>query len=198
MSHTWSSKGRREMAKLKSPSNSGQFRKGNSGNPEGRPKAVKEKQVSAFDIVTEQVLTVTQNGVSREATAEEALQHRAYRDAIGGSRSAQRVILKMIAKREKWLAAKGDRNWPRFTSRLEPVDPQNADAALQILGIATHDAGRDRWEDKREPLLLELWAVQAALARRRGGDRLTDIEVRQVERCTREAMKLRWPRGRVG
>ena len=173
MSRTWPSKGRREeMAEPGNPSISGRFRKGQSGNPKGRPRAAKEKQASAFDIVIDRTLTVTQNGVPREVTVEEALQHRTYQDAIGGSRMAQREVFKMIAKREKALAAKGDGNLPRVVSRLEPVDPENADAALQILGIATRDAGRDRWENEREPLLLELWAVQAALARRRGGERL--------------------------
>ena len=100
----------------------------------------------------------------------------------------------MIAKREKARAAKGDGNLPRVVSRLEPVDPENADAALQILGIATRDAGWGLQDNEREALLLELWAVQAALARRRGGERLGDREVKEIKRCTREAAKLRWPR----
>ena len=50
-------------------------------------------------------LTVTQGGVAREVTAEEALQHRTYQDAIAGSRAAQREVLKMIAKRERYLAS---------------------------------------------------------------------------------------------
>ena len=39
-------------------------------------------------------------------TVEEALQHRTYQDAIAGSRSARREVLKMIAKREQYLAAR--------------------------------------------------------------------------------------------
>ena len=40
----------------------------------------------------------------REVTVEEALQHRTYQDAIAGSRAARREVLKMIAKREQYLA----------------------------------------------------------------------------------------------
>jgi hypothetical protein len=141
---------------------------------------------------------VTQNGVPQEMTAEEALQHQTYQNAIGGSRMAQREVFRWIAKREKALAAKGNRNRPRVTRRLEPVDPTNADAALKILGIAAHDSDRKEWENDRGWLLLELWAVQAALARRRGGESLRDREVTEIKRCTRDAEKLRWPRGYEG
>ena len=47
-----------------------------------------------------------QNGKPREVTVEEALQHRTYQDAIAGNRAAQREVLRMIDKREKWLASK--------------------------------------------------------------------------------------------
>ena len=63
------------------------FRKGQSGNPKGRPR----KQVpatSAFDVIFEKTLSVTQNGVERELTVEEALQLRTYQDALAGNRSA--------------------------------------------------------------------------------------------------------------
>ena len=155
---------------------------------------MKGKQASAFDIVFNKKLTVVQNGVARELTVEEALQHRTYQDAIGGSRLAQREVLKMIAKREKARAATADVPQLQVTSREEPVDPDNADSALQVLGIATRDQQRSQWKNKREWLLLELWAVQAALARRRGGERLDEREVTEIKRCTRDAEKLRWPR----
>ena len=80
------------------------FRKGQSGNPKGRPKKAKPQAASAFDIVIDRTLTVTQGGMPREVTVEEALQHRTYQDAIAGSRSARREVLKMIAKREQYLA----------------------------------------------------------------------------------------------
>jgi hypothetical protein len=91
------------------PPAASRFRKGQSGNPKGRPKAEPRPSPSAFDIVTDRRLTVTQNGRQRELTVEEALQYRTYQDAVAGSRLAQRQVLKMIAKREQWLAARGAR-----------------------------------------------------------------------------------------
>ena len=95
MSRTSPSNDRREeMAKPSPPPISGRFRKGQSGNPKGRPRESREKKPSAFDIIIHRTLTVTQNGVPREVSAEEALQHRTYQDAIGGSRMAQREFLR--------------------------------------------------------------------------------------------------------
>lgn len=172
------------------------FKKGESGNPKGRPKKGPTKAAgSAFDIIVDRTLTVTRGGVQREVTMEEALQHRTYQDALAGNRSARREILKMIAKREKWLAVKSSKSKKSVELRTEPADPDNANQALLLLGIACHDP---RWaddkHDKYERLLLEPWAVQAAFGRRNGGSRLTDTEKAEIMRCTRDAGTLRWPR----
>ena len=166
------------------------FRKGQSGNPKGRPKArTPNTTTSAFDVIIDRMLTVTQGGVAREVTAEEALQHRTYQDAIAGSRLAQRMVLKWIEKRERYLAARqGSKRFPPIERRIEPHDPDNADAALVLLGIATPEP-TTAW------LKLEPWAVQAALQRRRGGGRLSDKHVFDIEHCTRNPRSLRWPRG---
>lgn len=185
------------MSKTVGPGNpplASRFRKGQSGNPKGRPKSKKSRApVSAFDIVIDKKLTVTQGGVPREVTAEEALQHRTYQDAVAGNRAARRQVLKMIEKREQHLAAQPNRNTRQYEFRTE-IDPDNADAALLILGIAVRDhssQGRGYEGDLR----LEPWAVQAALSRRRGGSRLTARDVAEIKRCTRDAGSLRWPRG---
>ena len=97
------------------------FRKGQSGNPKGRPKKVKPRAASAFDIVIDRTLTVTQDGIPREVTVEEALQHRTYQEAIAGSRSARREILKMIAKRELHLAAQQGESKPQYEFRTRRI-----------------------------------------------------------------------------
>jgi hypothetical protein len=142
--------------------------------------------------VIDRTLTVTQNGIPREVTVEEALQHRTYQDAIAGSRAARREVLKWIAKRETWLAAKAPKH-PSVEVRIESADPDNANEALLLLGIAEPDT---RWgpDDKYERLLLRPWAVQAALSRP-GRRRLSANEVSEIKRCTRDADTLRWPAG---
>ena len=172
------------------------FRKGQSGNPKGRPKKAKPQAASAFDIVIDRTLTVTQGGMPRAVTVEEALQHRTYQDAIAGSRSARREVLKMIAKREQYLAAQQARSaTPQFEMRDRDPDPDNADAALLILGIADRDPERQGPGFDGVQLLLEPWAVQAALSRRRGGQRLSDKE-QSPRSSAAPAMptSLRWPR----
>jgi hypothetical protein len=172
----------------------GRFKKGQSGNPKGRPKTKKEPTGSAFDIVIDKTLTVTKDGEPREVTVEEALRHQTYQKAIEGNRTAQRQILKMIQKREEYFAKQESRTTPAVDVRFEPGDPDNANQAMLILGIATRDQKRDSEGSKYEHLLLEPWAVQAALSRRRGGSRLTDKDIVEIKRCTRDADTLRWPR----
>ena len=100
----------------------GQFQKGQSGNPKGRPRkqiALPEATRSAFEIVFDKRVTVTQGGVDRELSVEEALQLRTYQDALAGNRAAQREILKMIIKREKAIGDRGQRIMPLITSKTE-------------------------------------------------------------------------------
>jgi hypothetical protein len=174
------------------PPAASRFRKGQSGNPKGRPKAGPRTAGSAFDVVTDRSLTVTQNGRQRELTVEEALQHRTYQDAIAGSRLAQRQVLKMIAKREKWLAARGKRR-PRDVKLVaEAPDPDNADEVLLLLGIAEpHNRLTEPTPDGRRRLLLRPWAVQLALSR--GRRQLSAQDISDINRSTRDSDTLRWP-----
>jgi hypothetical protein len=183
----------------KSPSasapNLGWFPKGRSGNLNGRPRASRAPKSSAFEVLVEKTLTVPHQGGTREITVEEALQQRTFQDAVAGKRPAMREVMKWIMKREAWLAKHATKpSRQKITIRAAP-DPRNADAALALLGIAAPDpAGADhRWN--RAQLLLEPWAVQAALRRRRGGQRLTDNERQDIRLLTRDPDSLRWPRG---
>jgi len=178
-------------------SRSGQYKKGQSGNPKGRPRkqtVLPDATPSAFEIVFEKRVTVTQGGVDQELTVEEALQLRTYRDALAGNRAARRVVLKMIEKREKALADRGQRAVSPVTRRIEPTVPRNADAAMCLLGIVVPNTSDTYHSDA---LLLEPWAVQAALGRRRGSEALTTRDVFEIKRCTRTPETLRWPRGTI-
>jgi hypothetical protein len=174
--------------------NAGWFGKGRSGNPAGRPRTSRASRGSVFDIVLEKTLTVPHLGGTREIDMEEALQQRTYRDAIAGKNMAMRQVVKWIMKREAWLAKHAPQmRWPAIKHHISP-DPDNADAALVLLGVAAPNPARADIGSHRAQLLLEPWAVQAALRRRRGGQRLTDREREDIRRCTRNPDCLRWPR----
>ncbi len=61
------------------------FVKGQSGNPHGRPRK-RRPNVSAFDILFDKRLTVTENGIERELTVDEALQLKSYEAALKAAR----------------------------------------------------------------------------------------------------------------
>lgn len=147
----------------------GRFRKGSSGNTRGRPLARKPPD-SAFDIILDKTLTLSQGGVAQEVAVDAALQHRTYEKAIAGDNAAQKEVMKWIVRREEWLQThQRAKPTSRVVERIiEPTDPANADSAMVLLGIAIADP---YWGEKVPELrlLLNAWAVQAALTRRRGG-----------------------------
>jgi hypothetical protein len=107
---------------------------------------------------------------------EEALQRRTLQDALVGKAMAMREVAKWIIQREAWLAKRAPKAPQKRLQFLTSPDPDNADAALVLLGIAAPDPARAGWNTDRPDLLLEPWAVQAALRRRRGRQRLTEDE----------------------
>jgi Family of unknown function (DUF5681) len=183
-----------EQSPSPSAANSGRFPKGRSGNPGGRPKASRAAQGSAFDIVLKKILTVGHGADTRKITIEEALQQRTFQDALAGKLLAMREVVKWIMKREAWRAKHAPTTPGSLTPMLASRDPDNADAALVLLGIVAPDpAGAEhRWN--RSQLLIEPWVVQAALRRRRGGHRLTDEDRHAIKILTRDPDSLRWPR----
>ena len=168
------------------------FKPGQSGNPKGRPRK-RRPNVSAFDIVFDRMLTVTQNGVERELTVDEALELQTYQAALKGSRMAIRQVLKMIEKREVALA-KRDKPAAKASPVRVEYEANNADEAMRILGIAVMDGSHDRGGYFSRHLKLATWATQAALSRT--GRRRIDAErVDKIKRLTINPDALRWPRG---
>lgn len=172
---------------------SGRFQKGRSGNPAGRPKA-RRPHVSAFNIIFDKTLTVTQNGVERELTVDEALQLQTYQAALKGSKMAVRAVLKMIEKREVALAKASPPHPQGVMQTRTEHDPRNADEAMLILGITVRDPN---WLDTCQygvRMKLATWASQAGISRP-GRRNLTAREVENIKRECFESEKLKWPRG---
>jgi hypothetical protein len=182
------------------------FKKGQSGNPKGRPRRTRKPSSasSPLQVILDRSLTVDGPDGPRALTVEEALLQKTLEDALGGQRRARRKIFKMVLEREKARAKAAEkRGVKRSTEYKRPTiehDPRNADEVLKLLGIAIEDA---RWanveeryggplEDER--LLIDTWAAQAALSRRRGGEPLSDRDIEEIERCTYRPEDLKWPR----
>jgi len=181
------------------PPEHSRFKKGQSGNPKGRPRKVRTEPIggSPFDIVFDRTLSVRSGGEEREVDVEEALLHKTLQDALSGSRPARRKIFKMIAKRETARAKRSARARPKYKPepwKLEHSDPFEPNAAMLILGIAREDP-RQSPADNYERLVLERWAIQAALARRHGKTALDSEAIADIKRCAHEPDKIVWPRG---
>lgn len=170
----------------------GRFEKGASGNPAGRPKK-RRPNVSAFDIIFDKRLTVTQGGVERELTVDEALQLQTYQAALKGSRMAVRKVLKMIEKRE---AALDKRVKPETGGAKMVIEysSANANEALRLLDIAPYDPA---WGDEHPRMRMAAWATQAALSRP-GRRKFNEREVQNIKFFTSNSDTLKWPRGRLG
>jgi len=172
---------------------SGRWPKGQSGNPSGRPKK-RRPNISAFDIIFDKSLTANQNGMERHLTIEEALQMQTYQSALKGKAMAIRHVLKMIEKRESALYV--DRPAPSPIKFQVEHDSDNANEAMLILGIAQYGPPRVGGGPATAPFQLTTWAAQAAISRP-GCKKLTDKEIEEVERCTFESKRLKWPRSRT-
>ena len=165
------------------------FQPGRSGNPEGRPPKPRRPNVSAFEIILDKTLEITQNGQQREASVEEALQQQTLKDALAGKRMAIRKMLKMIEKREKALEQKNAVPQKKIELKCH-YSADNANEALRILGIAEPDPGfPTRWK-------VHAWAAQAALSRP-GRKKFDHREVDDIKFFTFEPDTLKWPRGRT-
>ena len=81
------------------------FKKGQSGNPKGRPRKPKPPPPSPFAILDELLTVHEPDGVS-QLRLEDAMLLKTYQLAISGSRRAQKKIVKMMLERHK-AAVKG-------------------------------------------------------------------------------------------
>jgi hypothetical protein len=175
--------------------NRGWFRKGASGNDKGRPAAIRTQEDPVAEILVRPKMTLNTPGGPREIPLAEVIQWKTYQAALQGNAMAIRDVTKWFKKHRQWLAKHAPKEAPRPIARHISPDPDNADEALQLLGIARPNPARANIGLVRAQLLLEPWSVQAALRRRRGGNRLTDKERDDARRSTRDSDSLRWPLG---
>jgi hypothetical protein len=168
------------------------FKRGQSGNPKGRPRKVKPPPSSPFAILDE-MLTVQEPENVSELPLEDAMLIKTYQLAIAGSRRAGKKMVKMILEREKFRLKKYTLQSPTITRKVEKVDPENSMDALEILGIASTRASANADDSLNGLLRLEPWAVQAALRRGNLGE-LSSTDKNFIERWTHDALVVKWPK----
>lgn len=171
---------------------SGRFQKGQSGNASGRPKK-RRPNASAFDILFDKRLTISQNGTERELTVDAALQLQTYQAALKGSRMATRAVLKMIEKREAALAKRSAPDSSQLITRRSEHDPRNIDDAMLLLGITVRDPAWSGPCKYGTRMKLSTWAAQAGISRP-GRSGLDEKQLDEIRRVTLASENLKWPR----
>jgi Family of unknown function (DUF5681) len=172
--------------------NSGWFPKGRSGNRKGRPAARRRsKQDPVLEILSEPI-TVNGPDGPRDMSQEDVVEWTTFQAALAGKAMATRDMIKWLMEDRAWLAEHAPKPAQRPIEIVAAQHPDNADEALQLLGIAAPYS--ESMGLTCIPLLLEPWSVQVALGRRRGGNRLTNMRA-DLRRLTRDPDSLRWPRG---
>lgn len=154
-----------------------QFKKGQSGNPRGRPKGSTLR--SAVEKVLDRAVTVTIDGERRKVPITEALVMQLAQRALGGDLPAAREVLKIgnqVAQTRKEDEAADGNNL-----RIEIIDVLETYAcgpALEALEVI-EQGHPDPYQYRIQP-----WVVEAALAR---GLELTEAQRKQVEAFTIQA-----------
>ncbi len=165
------------------PPEAGQFKKGQSGNPKGRPRN-RHREIP-YDVVLGQKVTILEDGAKRRVTAAEAFLLQLTQRGLAGDSAASHAALETIEEaRGKHVDASA-----RVDEIIWVSIRSGADAILDKLGIAIKkypaDPKRVRWE-------LNAWIVEAALSRL-GDEKLSEKEQQIVWDATRTPYKVRWP-----
>jgi hypothetical protein len=172
-----------ENVGYRNPPLGSRFRKGQSGNPKGRPRG--RRSELPYEAVLGQEVIIRENGRERRVTAAEAFILQLTKRGLDGDSAAARAAIDAI----------GDIRGTRPSAPDGPLeivhcilDPGSVSSAVECLRIGTK---LDRYRETAR-ILLEPWIVEAALARF-GEKQLTPEEQEIVLKATRTPTRVRWP-----
>jgi Family of unknown function (DUF5681) len=166
------------------PPKATRFKKGQSGNPAGRPRG--RRREAPYEAILGQMVTIREDGTTRRVTAAEAFLLKLTKSGLEGDGAAARASLAAIEyAREQHDAALGGSRISAIVR--EAVAPGSVALALQPLRMARK---LDPYRDTAQ-IALEPWLVEAALARL--DRRLSPAEQQIIVKATRTPRKVRWP-----
>lgn len=164
------------------PPAASRFRKGQSGNPKGRPR--NSTRDLPYNTILGQMVTVREDGKERRVTAAEAFLLQLTQRGLAGDSAAARATLAAIETARAKRPMEG-----HSRGVVISLVGMGIESVMGDFGLATKkypfDEKKVRWE-------LEPWIVEAALDRL-GSRRLTLEEQEEVFRNTRTPHKVRWP-----
>lgn len=159
------------------------FRKGQSGNPKGRPR--NRRREIPYDHLLGQMVTIREDGRERRVTAAEAFILSLTKKGLAGDSAAARASLAAIEE----ARAKHNADVPVVTRVIcKGVSPGSVGCTLDALGMAVK---LDRFSNSAR-YLLKPWLVQLAVNRMKR-NQLNPEEQAAIVASTQTPEKVLWP-----